>query len=132
MAKLTPKQRVSNNDNTEGWKGRALDVKRAIVNDIAEVLEPNAGESVSEMKARLLGEDGSGSVSNKKLEKLQRVANRLRSDFGGKKENLVNALLETRKGKSGKTDEHYRRHLDKKSIATLLLTFDHAKKKGNL
>jgi hypothetical protein len=132
MAKLTPKQRVSNNDNSEGWKSRALDVKRAIVNDIAEVLEPNAGESVSEMKARLLGEDGSGSVSNKKLEKLQRVANRLRSDFDGKKENIINALLETRKGKSGKTDEHYRRHLDKKSIATLLLTFDHAKKKGNL
>lgn len=132
MAKLTPKQRVSNNDTGDKWKSRALEVKRAIVNDIATVLEPKAGETVEEMKSRLLGEDGSGSISNKKLEKLQRVAKRLRSDFGGKKENIVNALLETRKGKSGKTDEHYRRHLNKKSIATLLLTFDHAKKGGEL
>ncbi len=101
--------------------------KEKIISEIAPYLEPEEGESQDDFIARLAGKNGPG-ISNTKILKLKRVADRMRDDFDGKRENLENAILEMRKGSSGKIDEGYRRHLHKKSLATLLLQHDHMKK----
>lgn len=133
--KKTPKQKVielAGFDASVSWKEKSGEIKGKVVDQIIDLLEPQEGESTSDLKARLLGNNGKGSVSNKKLVKLYNTSMRLKSEFGGKKANIVDALLNARKGSKGKVDADYQTHLEKKSVATLLLLHDHARKAGNL
>ncbi|MCB9637554.1 MAG: hypothetical protein H6727_01450 [Myxococcales bacterium] len=136
MAKASPKEKILSIVSISGdgkWKEQIPEAKGKLVRELAQYLEPRGGESVEEMQARLLGgQDGKGGISNKKLLKLHSLVQRLKGDFGGKKENIVNALMETQRGKEGKVNEDYRVHLQRKSIATLMHQYDHAKKAGRI
>lgn len=101
--------------------------KEKIISEIAPYLEAAEDESEEQFIARLAGKNGSG-ISNTKILKLKKIADRMAKDFDGKRENLENAILDMNKGASGKIDEKYRLHLNKKSFATLLLQHDHMKK----
>lgn len=124
--KKTPKallmELAGGSPSEEKWTENVGSYKQKIVDQIAPYLTPLNEESDSEMKERLLN-----GLSNKKLLKLHKVTSRLKEEFSGKKENLVNALLDLRKGKSGKVDQGYKTHLEKKSVANLMLWFDHSK-----
>lgn len=136
MSKASPKEKILSIVSVSGegkWKKQAAEAKGKLVRDLAQHLEPRKNETVEEMQARLLGgKGGKGGLSNKKLLKLHGVVQRLKTEFGGKKENLINALMNTQRGKDGKVNEDYRTHLQRKSVATLLLQFDHAKKAGRI
>jgi hypothetical protein len=114
------------------WSESSREVKAAVLDQVADVLDHQDGESTSELKDRLLGGEGKGSISNQKLLKLHRIGTRVKNEFGGKKSQLVDKLMDARRGENGKVDETYRTHLEKKSIATLLLLHDHAKKAGDI
>lgn len=134
--KKSPKQQILEligaTEGDEKWSTNANKYKGQLLDKIVKFLDREDGESDSELKARLLGDDGNGSISNKKLIKLYNTAQRLQNEFGGEKSKLIDSLLQTQVGKSGKVDEDYRRHLEKKSVATLLLTYDHAVKAGEV
>ncbi len=109
------------------WRENAVEIKRKVLDQIAPYLDRAEGESVEDLKNRLLDKER-GTISNKKLLKLYRIAQRLKNEFGGKKENLIDTLMKLK----GEKDTSYRRHLEKQSLATLLQRYDHAKKKGLL
>lgn len=118
-------QRASFRKDVRRQKSRLLD-------EIIPYLDRKEGESTEDLKQRLTSNNRHGMLSNSKLLKLHRIVTRLKADFGGKKENLINALMKTRTAAEGKEDSTYRKHLEKKSIATLFLQYDHAKKSGLL
>ncbi len=136
MSKASPKEKILSITSVSGegqWKKQAAEAKGKLVRDLAQHLEPRNNESVEEMQARLLGgQGGKGGLSNKKLLKLHAMVQRLKGEFGGKKDNIINALMETQRGKEGKVNEDYRIHLQRKSIPTLFLQYDHAKKAGRI
>lgn len=103
--------------------------KEEILNQIKSNLQPQTDESADEMVTRLLGRDGNG-ISNKKLLKLKKISDRMENEFGGSKDKLVDALMDARRGEGGKVDETYRTHLNKKSLGTLLMTYDHKRQEG--
>jgi len=133
--KASPKQQLLKlagvTESDSSWSGQVSDIKKKLVSEIAPLLDKAEGESNDDLVARLTGQYGNGGISNKKLVKLYKMVQRLKSDFGDK-DGLVKKLLEARKGESGNYDAGYEAHLNKKTIATLLLHFDHAKKAGLL
>ena len=139
-SKAAPKVKILEIASVSGegqWKQQIRDAKAKLIREISPYLETRGGESNEELQARLIGGIGHGGLSNSKLIKLHQLVQRLKADFGGKKENIVNALMETQRGatkdgKPGKVNEDFRTHLNKKSIATLIHMYDHAKKTGNL
>lgn len=135
MAK-SPKQKIQEITQVaaEGaWSTRIKPAKSKLIEEMIPFLEPRRGESKEEMKQRLLGQTGKGGLSNKKILKLHRIVTRLRDEFQGERNNLINTLMEAQRGKkSGKVNEDYRKYLEKKSTATLFLQYDHAKKAGEL
>ena len=134
--KKSPKQQilelVGATQGEEKWSANASKYKGQLIDKMVKYLDREDGESDSELKARLLGNDGNGSISNKKLIKLYNTTLRLQEEFGGEKSKLIDTLLQSQVGESGKIDEDYRRHLEKKSVATLFLTYDHAVKAGEI
>lgn len=134
--KKSPKQQILDlvgaSESDGKWSENAQAYKSQLLDKIVKHLDREDGESDSDLKSRLLGGDGNGSISNKKLIKLYNMVERLKADFDGSKDKIVDALLQTRVGASGKVDEDFRTHLNKKSISTLLLTYDHAVKAGEI
>lgn len=134
--KKSPKQQilelVGASASDGKWSENAQAYKSQLLDKIVSHLERADGESESDLKSRLLGDDGNGSVSNKKLIKMYYNVERLKEEFGGSKNKLIDALLQVNVGASGKIDEDFRRHLEKKSVATLLLSYDHAVKAGEI
>jgi len=133
--KKSPKQQILELVGAEDdgkWSENAVKYKKEILNGIISYLDRYDNETESELRERLLGGDGIGGISNKKLLKLHKMVTRLKDEFGGDKDNLIAELLKIRQGSSGKIDEGYRIHLQKKSIHTLMLMYDHAIKTGKL
>lgn len=132
--RTSPKQRILSllkiKESESKWSENAASYKSQLLDQILPYLDRAESESESEAKSRLLGEGGKGSLSTGKLLKLYDNAQRLKSEFGGSKDKLVDTLLRVNVGTSGKLDEDFRRHLNKKSVATLLLSYDHAVKAG--
>lgn len=109
------------------WSQNSATYKGKVLDQIVDYLEPAFGEDSNDLKARLLGGTNNGSISNKKLLKLYNTSMRLKNDFGGKKSNVVDALMKARP-----KDNDYRTHLEKKTTATLILLHDHARKAGDI
>jgi hypothetical protein len=142
--KKSPKQQIlelldiKESDAQTKWADNTRQYKAQLLEQIIKYLDRESGQSESDLKDRLLGDERKdkdkrvGSISNKKLLKLYHVVERLKQEFDGKKDRLVDILLHSKKGVSGKTDQGYRTHLEKKSISSLFLMYDHAKKTGQL
>ena len=132
MSKKSPREQaidLAGTSTTSLGEGRfELIDKRKVVEEIAKYLEPRGGESVDDLKARLLRSKNHGSLSNKKLLKLKAVAERMKDEFDGKKSVLIDRILELRKSPTGKIDTDYGKHLARMTLPTLLDRHDQAQR----
>lgn len=135
MQKKSPKEKIielAGGEVSGKWSENCRDYKAKVLDQIIPYLDKREDEDDSDLKERLLGSDNRGSISNNKLLKLHRNAMRLKNEFGGERSKIIDDLLDARKGESGKLDNDYRNHLEKKTTATLMLLHDHASKAGEI
>lgn len=97
--------------------------KEALVNRVAGLVTPLAGESKEDLKTRLAG------ASNSKLLKLLNVEEKV-SELFGSKDKLVDEYLRLKRPTAKKVDSDYRGSLAKKSKGEILALQQAAAKKA--